>query len=419
MNILLTNYRYFVSGGPERYLFNVKELLEEKGHKVIPFSVKHPKNEPTEYSDFFLSPLSEDEESVTFRQFKLTPRTLLKLFDRTFMSVEARRKIRRLLEHDRIDVAYTLHFLRWISPSILPELSGRNIPIVVRVSDFEYMCPGTHLLRNGEVCDLCVGDGLWPSVRHRCIQGSLPLSLAHFASMSLYRLTGVLDRIDAFVCPSRFTMGLMKKAGFAEKKLFHVPTFIDLAAIDPSPAPGRYVLYFGRISPEKGVEVLLEAFLKYRGRSGASALPLRIVHTGGEGARSLEERVRSEGLEDIEILSGLSGREFHAVLRDAAFTVVPSICYDNMPNAILESYAFCKPVIGSGRGSIPEVIEDGRTGLLFEPGDSDDLADKLAWLAGRPEERLNMGRNGRTIVESRHNKEAHYGRLMEVFAGLT
>lgn len=417
MNILLTNYRYFISGGPERYLFNVKELLEEKRHNVIPFSVKHPRNLPSEYSQYFLSPLSDDEESITLKQLKLTPRNLVKLFDRTFLSIEARGQMKRLLNSNDVDLAYILHFLRWISPSILFELSGRKVPIVVRVSDFEYMCPGTHLLRDGEVCEICVGHDLWPSVKYKCVQNSFPLSLAHYVSMSLYRLISVLDKIDAFVCPSQFTLGQMSKAGFSRKKLFHVPTFIDTRRVQPDFEAGRYILYTGRVSPEKGVNVLLDAYEKYRRQENASTIPLYIMHTGGEAVPDLEERIKSADLsKEVVLMSGLSGQEFYSYVKNAAFTVVPSIWYENMPNAILESYAYGKPVIGSRRGGIEEVVRDGETGLLFEAGDADDLAEKIAWMAGHHRERLTMGRNGRGLVEDQHNRELHYEKLMGVFS---
>jgi glycosyltransferase involved in cell wall biosynthesis len=418
LNILLTNYRYFVSGGPERYLFNVKALLEGKGHEVVPFSVKHPRNEPTPYSEYFLSGLTDNTDAVAFRDFRLTPKNLMRLFDRTFLSVEAGRKIKLLLESKQIDVAYTLHFLRWISPSVFGELARRGIPIVVRVSDFEYMCPGTHLLRRGEVCEICVGASLLPSVRYRCVQNSLPLSLAHFLSMSLYRLTGALEKIDAFVCPSRFTTGQMEKAGFDRKKLFHVPTFIDNETIEPDFTPGGYILYSGRVSVEKGVEVLIDAHQKLQSQSGAGTPELYIIHTGGEEARALEAKANSGDLKKVNILSGLSQKDFHSYVKKAALTVVPSLCYDNLPNVILESYAHGKPVVGSNRGSIPEVVNDGKTGLLFEPGDSDDLAEKLGWLAEHTKECVEMGRAGRALVESEHNKELHYSRLMDVFSKL-
>jgi len=418
LNILLANYRYFVSGGPERYLFNVKKLLEGKGHEVIPFSVNHPKNFPSGHSEFFLSPLSDKEEIVSFRQLKLDPKTLIKLIDRAFYSLEARKKLRGLLKKKDVDVAYILHFLRWISPSIFHEFSRKNIPIVVRISDFEYMCPGTHLLRNGEICETCVGKSLWPAVKHRCIQGSFVLSLAHWFAMSCYKKTGLLDKIDAFVCPSRFTLDKMAEAGFDRTKLFHIPTFVGSESIVPRFDPGRYILYFGRISSEKGINVLLEAFERYRRKSVAKVLPLYIIQTRGTETVQLREKIESDKMQDVRLLNGLSNEEFHSFIKKSAFTVVPSLFYENLPNVILESYAYGKAVIGSRRGSFLEVIREGETGLLFEAGDSGELADKMEWLADHPQECAAMGRNARKLAEDEYNQEQHYAKLMALFMKL-
>jgi glycosyltransferase involved in cell wall biosynthesis len=415
LNILLANYRYFIGGGSERYLFNATELFKEKGHSVIPFSAKHPRNRPSEFSDYFLSSLSDDEDAVLFRQFKLRPKTVIKLIDRSFYSVEAKRQIKRLLSRYNVDIAYVLHFLRWISPSILTEFSRNNIPIIVRISDFEYICHGTHLLRDGEICDICVEGNLLPSVKHKCIQNSFLLSLAHYLAMSLYKLMRVFEKIDAFIFPSLFALEQMARAGFSRSKMYHVPTFVDTQKISPNFVPGGYILYFGRISSEKGIDVLLDAYQKYIGRNSVPCMPLHIIQTGRIDAERLMERVRSERMKNVRVFGGLSKEEFASHIEQAAFTVVPSLFYENLPNVVLESYAFGKAVVGSRRGSILEVIQDGETGLLFEAGDSDDLADKLDWLASHADERLRMAQKARKAAEDQYNKELHYKRLMDIF----
>lgn len=415
MNILLANYRYFISGGPERYLFNAKKMFEVNGHMVIPFSVKHPKNRETDFDKFFLSSLSEDKDASTLRQFKKTPKTLLKLFDRTFYSLEARAKVNKLLEHQDIDVAYVLHFLRWISPSIFSEFSRRGIPTVVRISDFEYMCPGAHLLREGEICELCIGKKLWPSVKYKCIQDSYPLSLVHFLAMTFHKKRGFLDKIDAFICPSQFTLGKMIDAGYEKRKLFHVPTFVDFQRITPKFDSGEYILYFGRLSVEKGIDLLIDAIDVYKRRNHGHVMPLYIIQTGMDETDQLEQRVKSENLKEVKILTDLSPKEFYSYVQHSAFTIVPSLFYENLPNVILESYAYGKPVVGSRRGSFLEVIQDGKTGLLFEPGDTQDLADKIGWLVNHPDECVKMGRNARKLAESEYNRDLHYDRLMNVF----
>jgi len=415
LNILLVNYRYFISGGPERYLFNAKKMFEFKGHKVIPFSVKHPRNRETDYEEYFLSALTGTRDASTLRQFKKTPKTLLKLFDRTFYSFEARSKVKRLLDSNKVDVAYILHFLRWISPSIFTEFSRKSIPIIVRISDFEYMCPGAHLLRDGEICELCVGDKLWPSVTHRCVQGSSLLSFIHYLAMSFHKKRGFLDKIDAFICPSRFTLGKMRTAGYDENKLFHVPTFVDFHKITPNFDVGQYILYFGRISVEKGVDLLIDAIEVYKRRNHDQLMPLYIVQTGMDETKQLEERVRSKNLTEVKILTDLTPKQFYSYVQHSAFTIVPSLFYENLPNVILESYAYGKPVLGSRRGSFLEVIQDEKTGLLFEPNDTEDLADKIGWLVNHPDECVKMGRNARELAEKEYNRNLHYDRLMNVF----
>ena len=415
LNILLANYRYFIGGGSERYLFNATELFGEKGHKVIPFSVKHPRNRPSGSSVFFFSSLSEVREAVLFGQFKLNPKTLIKLIDRSFYSIEARRQVKRLLSHHRIDIAYILHFLRWISPSILSEFSRNNIPIIVRISDFEYICHGTHLLRDGEICEICVEGNLLPSVKHKCIQDSFLLSLAHYLAMSLYKLTRIFNKIDAFIFPSVFALEQMARAGFARERMFHIPTFVDTQRIKPNFKPGQYILYFGRISSEKGIDVLLEAYQRYDRKDSKPTMPLYIIQTGKIDAERLMEKIEYEHMKNVHILGGLSREAFSSYIENAAFTVVPSLFYENLPNVVLESYAYGKAVVGSRRGSILEVIEDGVTGLLFEAGDSEDLADKLEWLATHPEDCVSMGRKAREAAEDKYNKELHYQKLMDVF----
>lgn len=419
LNILVVHYRFFVSGGPERYLFNIMEKLQKEGHKVIPFSVKHPKNRSTKYSEFFLSPITNDENSVLFNQIRKNPKTLIKLFDRAFYSFEARKKIRKIIEKLNIDVAYSLNFFRWISPSIIMELHRFGIPIIVRISDYSYICPEAHLLRDGKICELCTKGNFSYSVRHKCVQNSFLLSFINFLSISLNKQLKVIDKIDAFVCPSAFTMKKMVKAGFNKQKLFHIPTFIDSKKVVPQFEPGNYILYFGRISQEKGISVLLNAFEKLKRKKNKVSVPIYIVgQFYGKETKQLKNRVYSDDNKYVKILAECEKDDLYQIIRNSAFTIVPSICYDNMPNVILESFANGKPVIGSRIGSIPELVKHGETGLLFEPGDSDDLAEKMQWMIDHQEKCSRMGENARKLIEKEYNPELHYKRIMEVFRTL-
>jgi glycosyltransferase involved in cell wall biosynthesis len=417
LNILLANYRYFISGGPERYLFNVKKLFEEKGHNVIPFSVKHPKNRPSEYSEFFLSSLSDDE-SVTFSQLKLTPNTLMKMFGRTYFSFEAQKDLKKLLSNSYVDVAYILKFLRWISPSILPVFSRKNIPTVVRLSDFEYICPRSHLLRENEICELCLSGNFWPSIKYKCIQNSSVMSFLYSLSLLLHRKTGLMEMIDAFVCPSRFTLEKMVQAGFKRRKLYHVPTFIDADKVVPNFEMGKYLLYFGRISYEKGVDSLLSAFEILQRQHKNFSIPLVIIKISSDESADLEDRISSRGLKNVIIHKDLEKKVLFSFIENSACTIVPSIFYENMPNSILESFVLGKPVISSNIGSIPELVKDGETGLLYEIGNSRDMAAKILWLLDHPDVCRTMGKNARKLVEEEHNKALHHDRLLTIFKSI-
>ncbi|TKJ33551.1 MAG: hypothetical protein CEE38_20550 [Planctomycetes bacterium B3_Pla] len=416
LNILLAHYRFFVSGGPERYLFNIMEMLEKKGHTTIPFSVKHPKNCPSAYSDLFLSPITDDKDAVLFSQIRKNPKTAIKLLDRAFYSFEARKKIRKIIEKLNVDVAYCMHFLRWISPSFIMELNRLDIPIIARLSDFAYICPESHLLRDGKVCELCTKGHYWHSVKYKCVQSSFLLSFINFLSISLHRQLKILDKIDAFVCPSLFTLDTMTKAGFEKQKLFHVPTFVDSERIIPKFDRGNYILYFGRISYEKGISVLLDAYEKLIKKKSKASIPLYVAGKYyGKETEQLKKRILSSGDKGVKVLGEFEHDPLYEIIRNSAFTIVPSICYDNMPNVILESFAAGKPVVGSRIGSIPDLVKHRETGLLFEPGNSDDLAEKLQWLIDHPEKCTTMGRSARILVEREHSPELHYERIMEIF----
>jgi len=326
--------------------------------------------------------------------------------------------MRKLLEAAPVDVAYLIHFLRWISPSVLPELSRRGIPVAVFVADFEYLCPGTHLLREGEVCELCLRGALRHSVRYRCVQGSLPMSAGHFLALKLYRLTKVLDLVDAFVCPSRFTAKKMEEGGFPKEKLFYIPAPVDARRIAPAFSEGRFIFYAGRISREKGVDVLLDAYAAYRRRLGKAALPLRLAQVGGDGLPELKRRLASGSLPGVTVVGPLYGESYFEQMRASAFTVVPSLCYDNSPNVIFESYACGKPVVGSRRGSIAELVRDGRTGLVFEPGDAEDLSEKLERLTEKPAQRAEMGRAARELAEKEFDASVVCEKLTGLFSTL-
>lgn len=415
MVLLVVHSRYFLSAGPERYLFKVTELLERHGHTVIPFSVAHARNRPSPYAQYFLTALGSGEEQF-FDQIAKTPHNVAKLIGRNFYSFEARRRLGNLLANHPVDVALVLGYWRWISPSILHALAARRIPIVVRLSDYHMLCSKSTFLREGQPCELCKAGSLRHALRYRCVQNSLPITFADVSARWLHRRLGSFDLIHRFIAPSRFLFQKMVEAGYSEERLALVPTFVDASRIRPNYRPGEYLLYFGRIAAEKGLDVLLSAWaLLLAGRNGQPGPGLRIIGESNRGERErLEARVRRERLAAVTFQAPVAEGELQEIIAGSLCTVVPSLWYENVPNAVLESYAFGKPVIASAIGSLPEVVRDEHTGLLARPGDAADLSRQLSRACANPQWVADLGRAARRYAETECLPERHYNQLLAV-----
>lgn len=412
MRILLCNYRYFLSGGPERYLFSVKRLLESNGHEVIPFSVDYALNEPTPFSRYFVS-APVDRQSVYYKDMALTTASRIKLFVRASYSLESKRKIRELIKAEKPDIAYVLHIANSLSPSIIDGCSNLGIPVVMRLSDFNLICPAYRFLRNHEICTECE-SGYYRALSHKCLKNSWPVTAARVLSMYVHNLLKVYDRVETFVTPSAFLGNKMIGAGFPSSRVTHIPSFIATDEFEPSYSHRNYILYFGRIELDKGVEYLIRAFESVR----KVRQDLRLLIAGGssDGEKErLEARVAAERLSGIEFVGFKSRGELEPIVRNSALVVVPSIWYDNTPLTIYESFAYGKPVIGSNLGGIAEQIDHGVDGLLFDPKNAGDLAEKILCLVNNPDVLAKMGEMGRAKVEREYSADLHYERLIAVF----
>lgn len=416
MNILLINYRYFISGGPERYLFNIKNLLEDNGHNVIPFSIWNKNN--IYNFDYFLSPIGKGSE-IYFNEIELTPKNIWKLFTRLFYSSEAKRKVKLLAGKFQVDIAYFLIFLRWISPSPIDVLHEMGIPIAVRLSDFSYLCPEGHFLRDGKVCELCLKEGLVNSIKYKCVQNSFLISSINAIAHSFHKyLLKIYEKIDAFICPSKFTLMKMVEGGFNPQKLYHIPTFVDTDTFKPSlnHTEKRYILYFGRIAPEKDIITLLDAFTTINNKFKK----IKLLLIGKPSDRNYFEIVQKKLKEfvnkDVILIKEITDNKLLVkIIQNSLFVVISSNCYENFPNSILEAYACGKPVVASNIGGIPELVEDGITGFLFEPGNFEDLAEKIEILL-RDKKLINeMGINARKKVEREFAPDIHYQLLINLF----
>jgi len=414
MKIVLINYRYFISGGPERYMFNVMELLESRGHTVIPFSIKHNLNQKSEYEKYFMSSIGKGDE-VYFSDYKwFSPINFFKILGRMFYSFEAKRKLTELINAEKPDIIYSLHFQSKISCSIIDVANKYKIPFVQRISDYNQICPNRFLYnsKKNAICEKCMNSTLWYSVLHKCYDCSFFMSLIKMLSVWFQKFYGIRKKINAFCFTNQFTMQKYIEAGYEEEKCFLLPTFFNRNLIDKnlSISYEPYALYIGRLDRDKGIETLLNAFL-------LNQKPLKIIGFSTEKNYEAELKSMLENKEhNIEFLGEMKFDEMQKLLAKCLFTVVPSLWYENLPNTVLESYAFKKCVIATNIGSLKYVVKDKETGLLFEHSNIYDLARKAEYLFEFENEALQMGRKAWEEAKNVYGANAHYEKLMEVFS---
>lgn len=418
MRLLLINHRYFVASGAERYLFNIERVLQRAGHETAVFSIDYDENESSAWSDYFTSPIGRRDE-VYFDEHRRNPATYTKTLTRLFYSKEVERDLARLIEAFRPDAAYLMLFLRKLSPSVLVALRKAGVPIVVRVSDYGFLCAEHHFLRGGRMCTLCLGGRLLPGVLHGCVHDSRLVSALDAAATWFHRRRGYLDLVDRFVTTNSFLTGMMVKGGFAAERLRCIPTFADEEIFAPREGgPADYLLYAGRLDPSKGLESLIDAMGILKRRMGRPPPLLRIL--GGpqyeEYERTLIRRSERAGLTDcIRFERPVAPEAVADLLGRAIASIIPSLWFENLPNFYLESICAGVPVIASNLGSLAAAIEDGEDGLLFPAGDAAALADCIERLLSDPGTDARLRRNGPLKARTEYSAGRHLQLLTNLF----
>ena len=384
MRILFVHNFFQQFGGEDAVALTEKQLLESHGEALVCY---------TRHND-------------EIKAYGLTDKIRFPL--QTIFSQHTRTAMTEVVKNFGPEVAYIHNVFPLISPSLYHVLHSLGVPLVQVIHDFRFLCPNGWFYTRGQICKRCKYGNYLHAVRYRCYRNSSFLSAVYAAAIGINRLASVMSKIAAYVCLTEFSQRELLEVGIPEEKIFIRPNFIDAATTTPTPGKGNYIVYLGRLSHEKGVWTLIHAFERLKD------VALRIVGTG-----PLEERLRSyvqeKNLQHISLVGFKQGQEKKELLENSFCTIVPSEWYENFPVVILESYAAAKPVIGANVGSLPHIIEDGKSGLLFEPGNPLDLAEKVQFLLARPEERKRMGQYGRKLVETQYSPERSYQTLMAIF----
>jgi len=321
------------------------------------------------------------------------------------------REIRKLAREDRPDIAHVHNVFPLISPSAYIALKDAGVPIVQTIHNYRLLCPNALFFTQGHVCDRCKQGNTLHAVPGRCFRQNYALSTIYALSVGLHRLLGTFDLVERFIAPTEFIARQLLESNLVrEDRIAVLGHFVP----DPMPSPGclerrgAYVLYLGRLSPEKGVSILVDAM---------AGIPNLQLYIAGDGplAASLLEQVRQLGLRNVLLLGNIAGERKWDLLRNAIATVVPPIWYEPFGITVLESFAAGTPVIASNLGSLPYIVAGGETCLLFSPGDPGELQQKLLRVLQHPDHALAMGRKGLEQVRLRFCADAHYQYLMSIY----
>ena len=364
MRILMINKFLYPNGGSETYIFKLGEYLQSIGHEVQYFGMEHAGRCVGNAVNAYTSDMDfHDGSKLSKLVYPL----------KTIYSVEARKKIRLVLDNFKPDVCHINNFNYQLTPSIILEIEkwkkgGNQCRIIYTAHDYQLVCPN-HMCNNPnthEPCEKCLGGHYSNCVKGKCIHGSIAKSAVGMAEAIFWQWKGAYRYIDTIICCSEFLKSKLDSNPILAKKTLTLHNFVEKSR-DKNSESKRYVLYFGRYSKEKGVKTLLEA---------ARALPEIPFVFAGKGDYA-EEMKRISNVQDVGYKSG---EELDRLIRGAKFSICPSECYENCPFSVLESQAMETPVIGAAVGGIPELVKQGENGELFERGNADDLVKSISRL---------------------------------------
>jgi glycosyltransferase involved in cell wall biosynthesis len=374
IRVLMVHNAYQQTGGEDSVVANEISLLKKHGHDV----------------------------EVYFRHNdEIVNQSKLSLLTQTMWSKKTYTESLDLLKKIKPDIIHVHNTFPLVSPSLYWAAQKLNVPLVQTLHNFRLLCPQATFLRNGRVCDDCVGKVPWRGVMHRCYRGSLVQTAVLSGMLTIHRsLSTYKNRVDRYIALNEFCKNKYIQGGIPSKKIRIKPNFVDDMGVGIEQRSG--FLYVGRLSPEKGARIFASAFnAKLHGC-------LAVMGAG-------EESVYLTGVEQLNLLGPQAPQTVRDAMRKSIALVLPSICYENMPMTLVEAYSSGLPVIASRLGPLCDLVTDGHTGLLFNAGDAADLAEKMAWAYKNPDAMAQMGRNARAKYLAEYTEDINYQILMNIY----
>ncbi|MFR9542840.1 MAG: glycosyltransferase [Rikenellaceae bacterium] len=391
MRILLSNKFYYRRGGDCVCVINLEELLKSKGHEVAIFAMQHPENLSTPWSKYFPS------------EVKFQPSLgLIETFMRPFGTAEVKNKFTALLDDFRPDIVHLHNIHSQISPIIGEIAHNRGIRVVWTNHDYKLLCPRYDCLRNGvDTCEECFVDK-HKVLDYKCMKNSLIGSILAYKEATTWSRERLERLTDAFIGPSQFMADKMAQGGFDKSNLHTICNFVNVDKTQRENYNKEdYYCFIGRLSHEKGIQTLIEA---------ASKLPYKLKIIGGGPLADELSRI-TDSIANIEMMGYKQWDEIKEIVGNARFSVVPSEWYENNPMSVIESQCLGTPVLGANIGGIPELIEEGVSGMIFESRNPIDLYNKIEQMF------VHNFDYQQVALAAQHNysSEIHYNKLMSIY----
>lgn len=367
MKILQVNKFNFLKGGAAKYFLDLSRLLRSSGIEVAKFSMAHPENEADQKWEKYFTPFVDFNASAGLV-------ANLKAAGRILWNPSANKKFEKIIADFQPDIIHIHNIYHQISPSILHVAKRKKIPIVMHLHDYKMICPNYKLFTQNRICHKCKGHKYYNCVRRKCVKQSYAKSALAMLEAYLHNLLlKSYDKVDLFIAPSQFMKDTCVAFGIPENKIKVIYNFTDIKKEDcpekEKADDSSYLLYFGRLSEEKGIDTIIKAMPRIKGE-----LSLKIVGTGPE-KKSLEKLIDQLGLQKRVQLTGSKYKDdLKKIILGAKTVIIPSVWNENMPLSLLEALALKKVVIASRVGGIPEIIRHEKNGFLFDPGNIKELS---------------------------------------------
>ncbi len=398
MKVLMVNKFHYLKGGSEKYYFELADLLRKKGHEVAFFSMKDEKNKYTDCKEYFVEPIDLNNGSK------------LKALD-VIYSKNNKQKMKEALEEFKPDIVHLNNFQRQLSSSIVEAINEKNIPIVFTAHDVQAICPSIVMLDNNKnVCEKCMNGKYINCIKNKCVKNSTLKSVLGAIEGKYYRNKKIYkEKIDYIITPSEFYRKKMIEDEIDENKIEAIHNFINIEDYNIETTNNNYALYVGRLSKEKGILKLVEAF---------SRLDNRKLYIAGDGPEKneIERIIKEKNLQNnIKLLGFLKQEEVKKYISEASFVVIPSIWYENCPYSILETQAIGKPVIGANIAGIPELVKDKENGLIYDYDNVDELEKSMKLLFENEKLANEYGENAKKYAKNNYDKEIYYKKINNIY----